>query len=783
MRETIHLNYDWLFASYQEKHIEEIDKNDFKRIDIPHHAVEIPQHNFNEKMLEVVSSYVKYIEIKESYKGSLLRLRFEGVAHHTKIYINHTYVFEHFGGYTPFEVDISSFVNYGQVNEILVVVDSNENPHIPPFGGVVDYLGYSGIYREVSLIVTDAAYIKDITVKSGGSKIIAIDIEMTKPNGILIFKIKNQEKEVVAKGMHIINNEYVKTELMIENHELWDLDHPYLYLLEVHYEIDSKLIDSQTVRFGIRHVEFKKDGFYLNHKKIKLTGLNRHQSYPYVGYAMPKSAQIEDADLLKYTLGLNIVRTSHYPQSTHFLDRCDEIGLLVFEEIPGWQHIGDEKWQLLSLEFEKQMINRDKNHPSIILWGVRINESPDHKEFYQKTNELARTLDPTRQTGGVRNIQKSEFLEDVYTYNDFSHTGNNRGIDVKNKVTKDVPYLVTEYNGHMFPTKRYDDENHRVEQTRRHLNVINSMMDLENGVSGAIGWCMTDYNTHQEFGSGDKVCYHGVLDMFRIRKTASYAYSSQQDSIPILEVTSTMNIGDHPGGKLGSVLVLTNMDSVKLYKNDQYVGTFYPDKKMYPHLKHAPIIINDFIGETLRKNENMSLRDAETTKEIIRYVTSHGNNLKFAYRLKMLFLLKKYKMSFDDGVKLFFRYTSGWGSSKMNYRFEGYRDDKLEKIVIKENNDSFSYQITTSKNELIMEETYDVIRFEIKKVNQNNELIPYSFDPLSIKVTSHIELIGPSMLSLQGGAIAFWVKSKEKGKGEITLNINEQIIKIEVIVT
>jgi beta-galactosidase len=150
--------------------------------------------------------------------------------------------------------------------------------------------------------------------------------------------------------------------------------------------------------------------------------LNRHQTYPYIGAGAPARLQTLDADIVKYDLGCNIVRTSHYPQSKHFLNRCDEIGLLVFEEIPGWQHIGDEAWRELSLRDVRVMIERDWNHPSIILWGVRINESMDKDDFYQQTNDLAHELDPTRQTGGVRFFEGSTLLEDVYTFNDFSNT-------------------------------------------------------------------------------------------------------------------------------------------------------------------------------------------------------------------------------------------------------------------------------------------------------------------------------------------------------------------------
>ena len=178
-------------------------------------------------------------------------------------------------------------------------------------------------------------------------------------------------------------------------------------------------IENLAERFGFRLAEFTKDGFFLNGNPLKIRGLNRHQSFPYIGYALGQSAQYKDAEILKYDLRINLVRTSHYPQSKHFLNRCDEIGLLVFEEIAGWQHIGDKEWQNKSIENVQNMIERDWNHPSIILWGVRINESPDNHDFYLKTNQVAHQLDSTRQTGGVRKFVEGEFLEDVYTMNDF----------------------------------------------------------------------------------------------------------------------------------------------------------------------------------------------------------------------------------------------------------------------------------------------------------------------------------------------------------------------------
>src|SRR5260370_9482931 len=125
---------------------------------------------------------------------------------------------------------------------------------------------------------------------------------------------------------------------------------------------------------------------------------------------MAGRAQRRDAEILRVKLRCNIVRTLHYPEVRHLLDACDELGLLVLEEIPGWQHIGDEAWKLISIDNVKRMIERDWNHPSVILWGVRINESKDDHDFYIRTNALAHKLDPTRQTGRIRTFQESHFL-------------------------------------------------------------------------------------------------------------------------------------------------------------------------------------------------------------------------------------------------------------------------------------------------------------------------------------------------------------------------------------
>lgn len=778
MREIIDLNFNWLFArDHQDEYIKNYRNiQGFAKVDLPHNAVDIPYHYFDESILHIDCTYKKEIFIKEDWENKIVNLVFEGVSNIAHIFLNDEYVMTHKGGYTRFKVNLNDYAKFGQVNMVTVYVDSHENVFVPPFGGIVDYLSYSGIYREVSLEVLEKEHIKDCFIKTldpTNNSIATFNLNLSTNKGTLLISVYDKDIDMSNNKFAVTNN-FMEIKVDVPNKVLWDLDNPHLYNAHIKLLNEDELVDEKIICFGFREVEFKADGFYLNKIKIKLRGLNRHQSYPYVGYAMPKNIQIEDADLLKYTLGVNIVRTSHYPQSTHFLNRCDEIGLLVFEEIPGWQHIGNDEWKELSFQNVKDMIMRDRNHPSIVIWGVRINESDDNYDFYKNTNKIAHELDDTRPTGGVRNLPKSEFLEDVYTYNDFSVDK----LERKTKITKNRhPYLVTEYNGHMYPTKRYDDETKRVTHALKHVSIINSATNPKNNISGAIGWCMNDYNTHKEFGSGDLVCYHGVLDMFRIPKLASYAYSSEQDQTPVLELSSYMNIGDCPGGIIDKVYAFTNCDYIKLYRNNEYVKTFYPSKDIYKFLKHPPIIIDDFIGQLLEKHEGFSHRDSMLCKKLLKAASKFGANLPFIYKLKTFYLLKKYHLSFDEGVKLFYKYLGGWGSKNISFRFEGYKGDEKVKVITREYNPEYQYVMEMNRKTLEISLTYDALRVVVKKVNHNKEVLPYSFDPIKINVSGAIDLIGPSEVTLQGGAIAFWVKTNNtKGIGTITVTGEKTLI-------
>jgi beta-galactosidase len=466
------------------------------------------------------------------------------------------------------------------------------------------------------------------------------------------------------------------------------------------------VIDEDTRRIGFREAVFTDHGFSLNGKIVKLRGLDRHQTFPFVGQAMPARVQRQDARILRNHLHCNIVRTSHYPQSRHFLDCCDEIGLLVLEEIPGWQHIGDEAWKQVAIDNVGRMIRRDWNHPSIVLWGVRINESKDDHDFYVRTNALALALDGTRQTAGIRDFQESEFLEDVFTMNDF-------GFPLKKPNHR--RYLNTEFVGHTFPTKTTDDNERQREHTLRHARIHNQLAS-DPQYAGGIGWCAFDYNTHANFGSGDRICYVGVADIFREPKPAAGFYKSQCDPADeiVLEPAFHWARSDESVG-ITKAVICSNCDHLKIFtRADSVEGNPWtpmaeldPESAEFEHLKYPPFIL--------------------------------------------------------DAGKLFS--GCGWG----DLRIDGYLKGKM--VISK----SLSGRGVDSKFMLLPDDLElaangaDATRVVLRVTDEFGAVRTYANDPITFTLEGHAKLIGDNPFSLVGGTGAIWVRAGEQaGKVRLT---------------
>ncbi|PYQ45410.1 MAG: glycoside hydrolase family 2 [Acidobacteria bacterium] len=705
-RLVLPMNRKWRYSRsvVEGGHEKNFDDSKFDAVVIPHTNIPLPWHGFDEKTYEFVSLYRRRFKVPAEVRGKRVFVDFEGVMTASTVWINGTRLGEYKGGYTPFSFDLTPHIDFEGENVLAVDVDSSERPDIPPFGYEIDYLTFGGIYREVWLRVVPATFIenmvvrtKDVLTPNPGAEVVCFiqHGEASKAGATLDVELLDGER-VLAKASQSLPAAAAAAEPTahsvrldgLKGISLWDLEKPKLYTARVRLRHGNEVTDEDSRRFGFREAQFTDHGFELNGKVIKLRGLDRHQTFPWVGQAMPGRAQRRDAEILRNKLKCNIVRTSHYPQSRHFLDACDEIGLLVLEEIPGWQHIGDAAWQDISVDNVGRMIRRDWNHPSVILWGVRINESRDNHDFYTRTNALAHQVDPTRQTGGIRYFQESEFLEDVFTMNDFGWPL---------KPPNHPRYLNTEFVGHTYPTKTIDQVERLMEHTIRHARVHDQLASNPQ-YAGGIGWCAFDYNTHGNFGSGDRICYHGVTDIFREPKPAAGFYKSQCDPAEevVLEPAFHWARGDASIG-FSKAVVCSNCEHLKFYIDDKLVADVDPDRKQFAHLKYAPFVFE--LGELFHK----------------------------------------------------------WG----DLRIEGYIQGKLAITKRLSGRGVDTRFLLLPDDAELMADGADSTRVVLRVTDEFGNVQPFANDAIKLQLEGPAEIVGDNPFSLVGGTGAIWIRAQQ----------------------
>ena len=736
---------------------------------LPHMVKKLPLHYIDHQDYQMVCGYRRKLELGEALAGKKLFLQFDGAAHIATVSLNGREVAHHRCGYTAFRADITDAAIPGGENLLCVKLDTTENPQVPPFGFVIDYLTYGGLYREVWLDVREESCIEDVFITTPTLTSLSLQAEIVNGAGCSLTM-----ELVDSKGIPVaaVTETEEKWDISLEDLRVrpWDTENPNLYTCRVFLTKGGRCIDKTEVPVGFRTAEFQADGFYLNGKKTFLRGLNRHQSFPYVGYAVPERLQREDARLLREELGCVAVRTSHYPQSHHFIDECDRLGLLVFTEIPGWQHLGGEAWKDQAVENTREMVKQYRNHPSIILWGVRVNESQDDDDLYRRTNAVAHDLDPSRATSGVRYLEKSSLLEDVYGYNDFSHTGNNPGCKPKKSVTPDTSkaLIITEHNGHMFPTKAFDTWEKRQAHALRHTRVQNDAA-ADEGHAGCFGWCMFDYPTHKDFGSGDRVCYHGVMDAFRNPKLASYAYASQSDAKPVLAVGSSMDIGDYPGGNIGDIHVFTNADSVSLYKNGNFVAKLTEGD--WKGLPHGPMLLDDTIGCLLQTQEGFDKKKADLLRKCLLTIQRKGlAGMGAADYAQMGYAMVKYGLKFEDAYALYGKYVGNWGGEATQWRLDAEKNGEVVASVTCCPSAKLHLEVTPSHTELQEGDTYDMAAVRIRILDEYGNVAPYAQIPVTFRLEGEAELVGPTAVCAEGGMTGTYIKTTGKpGTARLTI--------------
>ena len=612
------LNGGWLFGgrSTAAALAPGYDDHAFAHVTMPHTVTELSWRNWSPSAWEDIFVYRRHLTVPSAWSGMRVFLHFDRAMASATPVVNGRSLEQHAGGFLPFDREITGIVNHKE-NVLAVAVDARWL-NVPPAGSprgpeAVDYLLPGGITGSVELRALPAIFLREVFAKPVDvldpkrrvEVTCRLDAAARLPARIRLEAELQHGRQTIARAtksaqMEKADEEFQLTLGDLGNIQLWDLDHPHLYRVVVTLFVDERPLHRFATRIGFREAHFAIDGFFLNGSRTRLFGLNRHELYPYLGFAAPPRLLRRDAEILRRQFNCNMVRCSHYPQSEAFLDACDELGLMVWQEPPGWQYIGDESWQDLAVHDVEAMIRRDRNHPAIVIWGVRINESRNDPTFYRRTREAARTLDGSRPTSGTmtpssRKNWRQEWHQDVFAFDDY-HAAPDHTVGILDPV-KGYPYMLAETVGQFdyatgrgfdMKYRRAGDIGQQTIQTLYHAQAHNRAADHPR-IAGTIAWCAFDYASL--LSAYEAVKCPGIADVFRLPKLGASFYLAQVDPSvkPVIEPDFYWDFGPQtPDGPGNHAAIFSNCDRLELLIDGKPHATLHPDRANYPNLKFPP---------------------------------------------------------------------------------------------------------------------------------------------------------------------------------------------------
>jgi beta-galactosidase len=747
------LDGDWLFGGKLSGDAvrPKFDDAAFTRVTLPHCVSKLSWQDWDPASWQDVWIYRRHFALPRGFKERRVFLQFDGVMVGASPVLNGHALPEHLGGYLPFRYEVTDRLADGD-NVLAVAVDSrwkNVPPQGSPKGAAsLDYLEPGGILRPVRLCAFPQAFISDVFAKpvnvldSSRSVVVACSIDAALAgkrahirtalmDGSRVVSSAQQELKLEAAGKH----EVTLTLSNLGNIALWHVDAPRLYDVVTTLAIDGKPVHDYRVRIGFREARFDTDGFFLNGRRFQLFGLNRHELYPYVGAAMPPRVLRRDAEILRREFNCNMVRCSHYPQSAAFLDACDELGLMVWEEIPGWQYLGDAPWKDLAVRDVRDMVVRDRNRPSVVIWGVRVNESRNDPSLYVRTTEAARSLDDSRPSSGSMTPSstknwKQEWRQDVFAFDDY-HAAPDGSVGI-NEPLPGVPYMLAEAVGQFDYAKRKwfgakyrraGDVALQQAQGLRHAQAHDRAMAFSR-CSGVIAWCAFDYGSLINSYHGVK--YPGVADVFRIPKLGAAFYRSQVNPAvrPVIIPGFYWDFGpEMPQGPGDKAPVFSNCERLEIFIGNKPFATARPDRAGFPHLKYPPFLCNLSLG-------NM------TNPEL---------------------------------------------------RIDGYVGSKLVLSKSFSSDRTKDQLLLAADDDRLLGDGSDATRVVFQTADRFGELRPFAGGEVRLELTGPGVIVGDSRLNLaeSGGAAAVWVRTLPKSSGRIVVaathsSLGRKTVQIEV---
>jgi beta-galactosidase len=592
-----------------DKQLSQPNDREWESVNLPHTVRLEPLNASGGRNFQGICWYTKRFPVGAVWKDRVVYLKFHGAMQVADVWFNEKHLYTNACGYLPFVIDITSMLRHGEENVVTLRLNNEDNPEVPPGKpqNKLDFAYFGGLYRSVELIVMAPLHITDPILRDqpGGGGIfitiptidinqatVAMSTELTntttvKASCLLLQELYTPEGVLASRNEASVSlspGSYrtIAQQLNVPHPMLWHPEHPHLYVLHTSVLHNGKAIDDQYTRVGIKRIGFDREhGFSINGERYFSIGANRHQDHPYVGYALPASAHYKDVKKLR-DAGMTSYR-SHYPQDPAFMDACDELGVMAIVSNPGWQFMGDDLFREQAYKNARNMIRRDRNHASVILWEAQMNET-DNSSVAAELYRIVHEEYPGDQAFAAGDRVRKTVVG--FTAWDVQYS-NNRG--ERPEWTREWGDLVDNWTDQQGPNRvaRGWGETPMLTQADIHFRMLDRIFMEQNQPvtaersrpSGADLWAGIDayrgYH-HQPF-------LGGPLDLFRLPKFDYYMFQSQR---PAEASTNLPNVDTGPMVYIAtyatfqssrSILVFSNCEQVRLIQNGKEMGTQSPE--------------------------------------------------------------------------------------------------------------------------------------------------------------------------------------------------------------
>lgn len=629
------MNTGWAFyrGDIPDGHKCDLDDSSWIPVAVPHVMQLEKKHCGGNAIYDGIGWYRRYFTVKPGYEGKRIAVRFEGVMTSCTVYLNGEQVATHHGGYLGFEVDLTGKVKFDGTNVLAVRVSAEDDPLTPPGKPQknLDFYYHSGIYRDVELVMTERIHVTDPlncgAAEAGGVFITFPRVSKDEAVVRIATHVRNdgdQDREITIQSAitSVFNTEFTTFEqstltiragsdkrtvhqMRFINPALWHPYKPRFHILHTRVICDGRVIDEIETKFGIRSIRYDTDGgFFINGEHLYIRAANRHQAFPHIGDAASNSLQERDVIDMKRG-GYNAVRAAHYPQDPAFLDACDKHGLMVIECVPGWQHFdSDPVFSERVLDACRDMVRRDRNHPSVILWETALNETRYPKELAAELYQTAHREYPGDQMYTAGDYFGHADMVDCFDvfYKQvarFPKDGNVMSNDEEDQI-RVKPLLTREWGDGAGKKPRVwlaESEQEQLEQCKTRFEHLEGrgyfdwcMLDANKRMGGHMMWSYNDYTR----GGTEETMYSGVVDVNRWPKLGYYMLQSMRDPAisqpglyegPMVFVAS-FNSGPQFPSSTSEITVFSNCERVRLYRNKRLIGEQTRDEraKARPHV-------------------------------------------------------------------------------------------------------------------------------------------------------------------------------------------------------